>query len=82
MLKKRTSTNAHKKLEDTETEYAEIMKKVKAERNNNGKDEEEMTTGKEEELVDNEESNQSVLEEERGDNTEVYSNLKDTMGGI
>lgn len=48
----------------------------------NGKVESEITEGKEEEVMEDEESKQSVLEEERGENTKVYSNLKKIMNGI
>lgn len=79
IMKRKPPRNASKKQESIETEYAEIMKTM-------GKKETvevegEMTEVKEE-VVEDEQSKQSVSEEERGDNTEVYSNLKDIMNGI
>lgn len=82
MLKRKTPRNASKKQESIETEYAQIMKKATKERMENGKVESEITEGKEEEVMEDEESKQSVLEEERGENTKVYSNLKKIMNGI
>lgn len=82
VLKRKTPRNASKKQESIETEYAQIMKKATKERMENGKVESEITEGKEEEVMEDEESKQSVLEEERGENTKVYSNLKKIMNGI
>lgn len=81
-LKRRTAREARKKQESIETEYAQILKKATEERMENSNVEGEITEGKEEEVIEDEESKQSVSEEERGVNTEVYSNLKDIMDGI
>lgn len=82
VLKRKPPQNAMKKQESTETEYAQIMKKSTKERMQNGKVEGEITEGKEEEVTEDEESKQSVSEEERGENMQVYSNLKDIKNGI
>lgn len=82
MLKRKTRRNASKKQQSIETEYAQIMKKTSEERMENGKVEDEITEGTEEEVIEDEESKQRVSEEERGENTEVYSNLKDIMNSI
>lgn len=80
--KRNASRNASKKQQSIETEYAQIMKKTSEERMENGKVEDEITEGTEEEVIEDEELKQSVSEEERGENTEVYSNLKDIMNSI
>lgn len=82
MLKRKTRRNSSKKQQSIETEYAQIMKKTSEERMENGKVEDEIIEGTEEEVIEDEESKQSVSEEERGENTEVYSNLKDIMNSI
>lgn len=82
MLKRKTPRNASKKQQSIETEYAQIMKKTSEERMENGKVEDEITEGTEEEVIEDKESKQSVSEEERGENTEVYSNLRDIMNSI
>lgn len=58
------------------------MKKEKEGRKENAKVEGKMTEGNKEEMVENEELKQAFSEEERGDNTEVYSNIKDIMNDI
>lgn len=78
-MKRKSSRNASKKQESIETEYAEIMKTMG--KKETEQVEYELTEGKEE-VVEGQQSKQSVSEEERGDNTEVYSNLKDIMTGI
>lgn len=82
VLKRKTAGNARKKQESIKTEYAQILKKATKERMENGNVEGEITEGKEDEVIEDEESKQSVSEEERGENMEVYSNLKDIMNGI
>ncbi|XP_073341627.1 sialic acid-binding Ig-like lectin 10 [Pagrus major] len=82
VLKRKTQRKAAKTQETTETEYAEIMKKVKEEREDNGGEEGEVLEGKEEEEVigEEEEMKHGVPEEEEGEDVEVYSNVKDIMG--
>lgn len=82
VLKRKTTGNARQKKESIETEYAQIMKKATEERVEKGKVEGEISEGKGEEVTEEEELHQSVTEEERGENTEVYSNLKDIMNSI
>lgn len=82
VLNRKTPGNGSKTQESIETEYAEIVKKVKEGRKENGKVEGKMTRGKKEEIVEDEELKQTYSEEERGDNTEVYSNVKDMMNSI
>lgn len=82
VLKRKTPGNARKQKESIETEYAQIMKKATEERVEKGKVEGEISEGEGEEVTEEEELHQSVTEEERGENTEVYSNLKDIMNGI
>lgn len=76
VLKRNTPRNGSKTQQSMETEYSEIMKKE------NAKVEGKMTEGNKEEMVENEELKQAFSEEERGDNTEVYSNVKDIMNDI
>lgn len=80
VLKRKTPGNGSKTQESIETEYAEIVKKDG--RKENGKVEGKMTKGKKEDIVKDEELKQTFSEEERGDNTEVYSNVKDIMNSI
>lgn len=82
VLKRKTARNARKKQESIKTEYAQILKKATEERLENGNAEGEITEGKADEVIEDEESKQRVSEEERGENMEVYSNLKDIMNGI
>lgn len=79
VLKRKTPGNARKQKESIETEYAQIMKKATEERVEKGKVDGEVSEGEGEEVTEEEELHQ---EEERGENTEVYSNLKDIMNGI
>lgn len=82
VLKRNTARNGSKTQQSIETEYAEIMKKEKEGRKEIAKVEGKMTEGNKEELVENEELKQAFSGEERGDNTEVYSNIKDIMNEI
>ncbi|KAM8735395.1 sialic acid-binding Ig-like lectin 10 isoform 2-T3 [Acanthopagrus schlegelii] len=81
-LKRKSPRKAAKTHESTETEYAEIMKKAKEEREDNGGEEGEVLEGKEEaEMIqEDEETKHSVPEEEEGEDMAVYSNVKDIMG--
>ncbi|GLD73585.1 sialic acid-binding Ig-like lectin 11 [Lates japonicus] len=82
LLKRRSPTEAARKHESTETEYAEIKKAVKEEREDDGQEEGEMLEGKEEEAMieENEETNHGGPEKEEGEDMAVYSNVKDIMG--
>lgn len=82
VLKRNTPRNVSKTHQSIETEYAEIMKKEKEGRKENAKVEGKMTEGNKGEMVDNKELKQAFSEEERSDNTEVYSNVKDIMNDI
>lgn len=82
VLKRNTPRNGSKTQQSIETEYAEIRKKEKEGRKENAKVEGKMTKGNKEEMVENEGLKQVFSEEERGDNTEVYSNVKDIMNDI
>lgn len=81
-LKRKSPRKAAKTHESTETEYAEIMKKAKEEREDNGGEEGEVLEGKEEaEMIqEDEETKHSVPEEEEGEDMAVYSSVKDIMG--
>lgn len=83
-LKRRTLREAEKKQETTETEYAEIKKKVKDERQENERgDEGEMSEGKEEDVMAEDEKTERVPEEEEeAEDTKLYSNVKDVLGEI
>lgn len=83
VLKRRTLREAEKKQETQETEYAEIKKKVKDERQENGRGNEgEMSAGKDEEVVEEDEKTKRVPEEEGGEDAELYSSVKDVLGEI
>lgn len=82
VLKRNTARNESKTQQSIETEYAEIMKKGKKGTKENANLDGKMTEGNKEVVVEDEESKQTFSEEERGDNTEVYSNVKDIMNGI
>lgn len=82
VLKRNTPRNGSKTKQSMETEYAEIMKKDKEGRKENTKMDGKMIEGNKEEIVENEELKQAFSEEERGDNTGVYSNVKDIMNDI
>lgn len=83
-LKRKNPGEAAKKHESTETEYAEIKKEVKEEREDNGEEEGEVSEYKEEEAMigEDEETKHCVPEEEEGEDEAVYSNVKDVMGEI
>ncbi|XP_035018914.2 sialic acid-binding Ig-like lectin 10 [Hippoglossus stenolepis] len=78
LLKSKGPRDAAKKPETTETDYAEIQKQVKEEREDGGAEEGEVLeeAGIEEE---EEETNHFVPEEDEGGDMEVYSNIKDLM---
>uniref|UniRef100_A0A3B4X7L2 Sialic acid-binding Ig-like lectin 10 n=1 Tax=Seriola lalandi dorsalis TaxID=1841481 RepID=A0A3B4X7L2_SERLL len=82
VLKRRSLRQAAKKQETAETEYAEIKKEVKEEREDDGGEEGEMLEGKEERVMteEDEETKCSVPGEEEGEDMAVYSNVKDIMG--
>ncbi|XP_029306970.1 macrophage colony-stimulating factor 1 receptor 2-like [Cottoperca gobio] len=77
MLTRKSQREAAKKQETTETEYAEIKKEVKEERDDNGGEEGCVLEGKEEE-----EAQPCVPKEEEEEDVAVYSNVKDIMGEI
>ncbi|XP_056236468.1 uncharacterized protein si:dkey-24p1.7 [Seriola aureovittata] len=81
VLKRRSLRQAAKKQETAETEYAEIKKEVKEEREDDGGEEGEMLEGKEERVMteEDEETKCSVPGEEEGEDMAVYSNVKDIM---
>uniref|UniRef100_UPI0037E99606 sialic acid-binding Ig-like lectin 11 n=1 Tax=Semicossyphus pulcher TaxID=241346 RepID=UPI0037E99606 len=81
---KRKSTGGAAKKRDTETEYAEIKKKVKEQREGNGEEEDEVSEDKEEEVMieEDEEAKDCVPEEEEGEDMAVYSNVKEIMNEI
>uniref|UniRef100_A0A3B4UD71 B-cell receptor CD22 n=1 Tax=Seriola dumerili TaxID=41447 RepID=A0A3B4UD71_SERDU len=82
LLKRRSLRQAAKKQETAETEYAEIKKEVKEEREDDGGEEGEMLEGKEERVMkeEDEETKCCVPGEEEGEDMAVYSNVKDIMG--
>lgn len=83
VLKRKSPRDAGKKQETTETEYAEIKKKGRNEREENGGEEGEMSEGKEEEvMIGEDEETKHVQEEEEGEDAAVYSNVKDILGEI
>lgn len=81
VLKRKSPRKAAKMHETTETEYAEIMKKAKEEKEDNGGEEGEVLEGKEEEEMIGEdgETKHGVPEEEEGEDVAVYSSVKDIM---
>uniref|UniRef100_UPI0037E993DB sialic acid-binding Ig-like lectin 11 n=1 Tax=Semicossyphus pulcher TaxID=241346 RepID=UPI0037E993DB len=80
---KRKSTGGAAKKRDTETEYAEIKKKVKEQREGNGEEEDEVLEDKEEVMIgEDEEAKHCVPEEEEGEDMAVYSNVKEIMNEI
>uniref|UniRef100_UPI0037E790E6 vascular cell adhesion protein 1-like n=1 Tax=Semicossyphus pulcher TaxID=241346 RepID=UPI0037E790E6 len=81
---KRKSTGGAAKKRDTETEYAEIKKKVTEQREGNGEEEDEVSEDKEEEVMigEDEETKDCVPEEEEGEDMAVYSNVKEIMNEI
>ncbi|XP_051261426.1 sialic acid-binding Ig-like lectin 10 isoform X2 [Dicentrarchus labrax] len=88
VLKRRSPREAANAQETTETEYAEIKKAVKEERKEEergGEEEEnEVLDGKEEDVMigEDEETKQHAPEEDEGEDTAVYSSVKDIMGEI
>ncbi|XP_051261428.1 sialic acid-binding Ig-like lectin 10 isoform X3 [Dicentrarchus labrax] len=85
VLKRRSPREAANTQETTE--YAEIKKAVKEEREEEGRgreeEENEVLDGKEEAMTgEDEETKQYVPEEDEGEDAEVYSNVKDIMGEI
>lgn len=82
VLKRNAPRNGSKTHQSIETEYAEIMKKEKEGRKEIAKVEGKMTEGNKKDMVENKELKQAFSEDERGDNTEVYSNVKDIMNDI
>ncbi|XP_068997315.1 sialic acid-binding Ig-like lectin 10 [Embiotoca jacksoni] len=80
LLKRNCSREAAKKQENTETEYAEIQRGVKRNRDEDGdvlegKEDEAMTAGDEERKL-------CVPNEEEGHDEAVYSSVKDVMDAI
>ncbi|XP_044215581.1 sialic acid-binding Ig-like lectin 5 [Thunnus albacares] len=84
VLKKRSARGAAKKQETTETEYAEIKREEKVERQDSGGVPDEVLECKEEESViaEDEEIKHCVPEEEEAEDAALYSNVKDIMGEI
>ncbi|XP_070822684.1 myelin-associated glycoprotein-like [Chaetodon trifascialis] len=83
LLKRKSPREAAKKQEATETEYAEIKKEAKEEREDNGREEGEALEGKEEEemMGEGEEATHVPEEEQKGD-VATYSSVKDVMDEI
>lgn len=82
LLKRKSPREAGKLDESTETEYAEIKKKVKEKREENGSVEGEISKGKEKALTMGKEEETNVPEEENGKDAEVYSNLKNILSEV
>ncbi|KAI3360593.1 hypothetical protein L3Q82_002455 [Scortum barcoo] len=83
VLKRKCPSEAAKKQESTETEYAEVKIQVKEEREDPGEEEGEVLEEEEEAMiVEDEETKHCVPEEEEGKDEAVYSNVKDIMGLI
>ena len=82
LLKRKTPRTQRNNQDAIETEYAQIKKKTTEERMKTAKVEREITEGKGDEVNEDEESKQSVSEDERRVNTEMYSNMKDIINGI
>ncbi|XP_042280448.1 sialic acid-binding Ig-like lectin 9 [Thunnus maccoyii] len=84
VLKRRSARGAAKKQETTETEYAEIKREEKVERQDSGGVPDEVLECKEEESViaEDEEIKHCVPEEEEAEDAALYSNVKDIMGEI
>ncbi|XP_068592259.1 myelin-associated glycoprotein-like isoform X2 [Cebidichthys violaceus] len=80
VLRRKTTREAAKKQETTETEYAEIKKEVKEEVENNGEEEGYVLEG--EMVTEDEETEPCVPEEDDGEDNAVYSNVKDIMSEI
>eukprot|EP00064_Thunnus_orientalis_P022506 superscaffoldBa00007634_g22704 len=82
VLKRRSARGAAKKHETTETEYAEIKREEKVERQDSGGEPDEVLECKEEESViaEDEEIKHCVPEEEEAEDAALYSNVKDIMG--
>ncbi|KAI3360575.1 hypothetical protein L3Q82_002443 [Scortum barcoo] len=81
VLKRKCPSEAAKKQESTETEYAEVKIQVKEEREDPGEEEGEVLEEEEEAMiVEDEETKHCVPEEEEGKDEAVYSNVKDIMG--
>ncbi|XP_062277708.1 sialic acid-binding Ig-like lectin 5 [Scomber scombrus] len=82
VLKRRSLRGAAKKQETTETEYTEIKREEKVERQDNDGEPDEMLECKEEEAAmaeDDEEIKHCVAKEEEVEDVALYSNLKDIM---
>ncbi|KAI3360578.1 hypothetical protein L3Q82_002447 [Scortum barcoo] len=80
VLKTKCPSEAAKKQESIETEYAEVKIQVKEERENPGEGEGEVLEEEEEAMiVEDEETKHCVPEEEEGKDEAVYSNVKDIM---
>ncbi|XP_044215580.1 sialic acid-binding Ig-like lectin 10 [Thunnus albacares] len=84
VLKRRSARGAAKKQETTETEYAEIKREEKVERQDSGGEPDEVLECKEEEavIVEDEEIKHCVPEEEEAEDAALYSNVKDIIGEI
>ncbi|XP_040899425.1 hemicentin-1-like isoform X1 [Toxotes jaculatrix] len=81
LLKRKSPRVATEKQETTETEYAEIKKEVKEEREDDGGQKGEVLESKEEAIIEEDEETQCcVSEEEEGEDMAVYSNVRDIMG--
>ncbi|XP_053182667.1 sialic acid-binding Ig-like lectin 5 [Scomber japonicus] len=80
MLKRRSLKETAKKRETTETEYAEVKREEKVEKQDNDVDPDEMLECKEEEEAmaeEDEEIKHSVAKEEEEEDVALYSNMKD-----
>ncbi|KAM7421354.1 hypothetical protein PAMA_015481 [Pampus argenteus] len=84
VLKRKGLRGAAKKQETTETEYAEIKREGKVERQDIDGEPDEMLEYKEEEdmMGEDEETKHCVPEEEEAEDVALYSNVKDIMGEI
>ncbi|CAK6964273.1 uncharacterized protein LOC113169033 [Scomber scombrus] len=82
VLKRRSLRGTAKKQETTETEYTEIKREEKVERQDNDGEPDEMLECKEEEAAmaeDDEEIKHCVAKEEEVEDVALYSNVKDIM---
>ena len=80
MLKRRSLRGAAKKRETTETEYAEVKREEKVEKQDNDVEPDEMLECKEEDEAmaeEDEEIKHCVAKEEEEEDVALYSNLKD-----
>ncbi|KAM7383082.1 hypothetical protein PAMP_002764 [Pampus punctatissimus] len=84
VLKRKSLRGAAKKQETTETEYAEIKREGKVERQDVDVEPDEMLECKEDKAMmgEDEETKHCVPEEEEAEDVALYSNVKDIMGEI